>query len=344
MDELLASIREIIEESAGAATPSGVDVSRLDGDGHDVPVPDHVNKPDESILRNAELPSDGTKGAASKQQDIPVQDAMNALAERIGLRRQMDEPIKSEKAAGMTVGSGLTPVFPYVSDAATNVSPFPSEKVVSPLPAPVKVEAKPVGGHIAKESNMISASSLPLPSRQPASGQSLSVQAADKKSQQLPFQTQMQPPSPPNSAIKARPQRKGSVQQPPSPPIARAPQQPPVSPEKRGVPVNTLPIGVSPSGTPLAQQPISQPFQMQPFPLQMPQQPPAIKSRADISQTEDVKGKWAELEKDFRVEFEKSAELLLRPYIAQWLDEHFHHLFEKILREEIQRMLQNLHR
>lgn len=51
-----------------------------------------------------------------------------------------------------------------------------------------------------------------------------------------------------------------------------------------------------------------------------------------------------EFEKGFRNDVERSAELLLRPYISQWLDEHFRQLFERILREEIQRFIQALRR
>ncbi|RCL01002.1 MAG: hypothetical protein JSC188_000741 [Candidatus Tokpelaia sp. JSC188] len=51
-----------------------------------------------------------------------------------------------------------------------------------------------------------------------------------------------------------------------------------------------------------------------------------------------------ESEKAFQSDVERSAELLLRPYIAQWLDEHFRQLFERILREEIQRFIQALRR
>jgi len=51
-----------------------------------------------------------------------------------------------------------------------------------------------------------------------------------------------------------------------------------------------------------------------------------------------------DFEKGFRTDVERSAELLLRPYISQWLDEHFRQLFERILREEIQRFVQALRR
>jgi len=51
-----------------------------------------------------------------------------------------------------------------------------------------------------------------------------------------------------------------------------------------------------------------------------------------------------EFDKGFRNDVERSAELLLRPVISQWLDEHFRQLFERILREEIQRFVQALRR
>ncbi|RCL03411.1 MAG: hypothetical protein JSC161_000159 [Candidatus Tokpelaia sp. JSC161] len=46
--------------------------------------------------------------------------------------------------------------------------------------------------------------------------------------------------------------------------------------------------------------------------------------------------------KGFYNDVERSVEQFLRPYIAQWLDEHFRDLFERILREEIQRLIKNL--
>jgi|GEM_PF-1625141 len=44
----------------------------------------------------------------------------------------------------------------------------------------------------------------------------------------------------------------------------------------------------------------------------------------------------------FPADVEHSTEDLLRPYIAQWLDGHFKELFEKILREEVQRFIQSM--
>lgn len=67
-------------------------------------------------------------------------------------------------------------------------------------------------------------------------------------------------------------------------------------------------------------------------------QPQKQKSSVEMKQEVD------ESEKGFRADVERSAELLLRPYIAQWLDEHFRQLFERVLREEIQRFIQALRR
>lgn len=47
----------------------------------------------------------------------------------------------------------------------------------------------------------------------------------------------------------------------------------------------------------------------------------------------------AGVEKNMPADVEHSTENLLRPFIAQWLDEHFRGLFEKVLREEIQRFI-----
>jgi len=100
---------------------------------------------------------------------------------------------------------------------------------------------------------------------------------------------------------------------------------------------------------PLSQQ---SPSQTQSSSEQRPPQPvanvtvsPATQEQKPLPKGQEPKQKLSDLEKGFLAEFEQSAELLLRPYIASWLEEHFHHLFEKILREEIQRLMQkNLRR
>lgn len=48
------------------------------------------------------------------------------------------------------------------------------------------------------------------------------------------------------------------------------------------------------------------------------------------------------LDKNYSADVEHSTESLLRPLIAQWLDEHFQGLFEKILREEVQRFIHSM--
>jgi len=52
----------------------------------------------------------------------------------------------------------------------------------------------------------------------------------------------------------------------------------------------------------------------------------------------------ADFDKNLPADVEHSTENLLRPFIAQWLDEHFRNLFEKILREEVQRFIQSMRR
>lgn len=59
---------------------------------------------------------------------------------------------------------------------------------------------------------------------------------------------------------------------------------------------------------------------------------------AEIIEAE-VKREMNNLDKVLEADFEKSAENLLRPYIAQWLDKHFSEIFDKILREEIKRVI-----
>lgn len=49
-------------------------------------------------------------------------------------------------------------------------------------------------------------------------------------------------------------------------------------------------------------------------------------------------------ERELRSGIERSTEQILRPYITQWLDEHFRPLFERVLQEEVQRLVQSLRR
>ncbi|RCL04116.1 MAG: hypothetical protein JSC189_000162 [Candidatus Tokpelaia sp. JSC189] len=67
---------------------------------------------------------------------------------------------------------------------------------------------------------------------------------------------------------------------------------------------------------------------------------PPQKKKGSIEMKQEVH----ESEKAFQADVERSAELLLRPYIVQWLNEHFRQLFERVLREEIQRFIQVLRR
>jgi len=63
-------------------------------------------------------------------------------------------------------------------------------------------------------------------------------------------------------------------------------------------------------------------------------------SQREETMSHEQEQKLNDLQQGFLGEFEQSAELLLRPYIASWLEEHFQDLLEKILREEIQRLMQ----
>jgi len=365
MDELLASIREIIEESAGTSASPHVGEKGV-GDGaqfvngqigngqavHDAKpngvIPDVNAKPPTSPqapkLRGNTMSFDSEDSFSIKQEDVPVQAAMDALAERIGLRRQ-EEVTKSAQPASAAGVSALNPSFPYAPNGtvtsaaapngAANVSPFPVEKVNASSPAATAM----------------------VPSLQIEKAQTLTPRAQLVDQQQplaqASFQAQVQPSYPLNHPLQSQPpQSKAAATQQlqPSAPSSQSKQpmrvkfSPPLSVPTAQLTHATSPVQQMVPTPSTQQQPISPKLQQQPFSFQPPQQKPLVKSRSEADLVTDVKEKWDELEQDFRAEFEKSAELLLRPYIAQWLDEHFHHLFEKILREEIQRMVQNIRR
>jgi len=373
MDELLASIREIIEESAGASASPHAGGQVVNGGAplvngqmshgqavHAVEpngvVPDmgarSPTPPQMPTLKGSIMSLDSEDSLVRKQEDVPVQAAMNALAERIGLRRQEEvtKPASSADVAGVSVPGSS---FPYAPDSAApngaaNVAPFPVEKVSAP-PVVAPVTPAPQGEKSQATAPQVHTAEQP---QQPAS----QPQTSQK---QAPFQVHVQPPYPSNHSLQVPPQpAQPKVPAQPVQPSAssaqgqqpvRAKPAPPSMPTAQLAPTVQLtqsspPVQQMPSAPPSQPQAIAPKLQQQPFPFQPPQQKPPARARADASRITDVKGKWDELEQDFRAEFEKSAELLLRPYIAQWLDEHFHHLFEKILREEIQRLVQNLRR
>ncbi|AQS41233.1 MAG: Hypothetical protein BHV28_05260 [Candidatus Tokpelaia hoelldobleri] len=65
---------------------------------------------------------------------------------------------------------------------------------------------------------------------------------------------------------------------------------------------------------------------------------PDMRKQAAVQQSREV------AERELRSGIERSTEQILRPYITQWLDEHFRQLFERILQEEVQRLMQSLRR
>ncbi|UXN07326.1 DUF2497 domain-containing protein [Bartonella sp. HY761] len=69
-------------------------------------------------------------------------------------------------------------------------------------------------------------------------------------------------------------------------------------------------------------------------------QPTRVEQKAAEMIEAEVKREMDNIDRALEADFEKSAENLLRPYIAKWLDEHFSELFEKVLREEIKRVIQ----
>lgn len=259
MDELLASIREIIEENAGAAP--GENANRKIENEARAP-----RQPMETATPRPEI------RPVPKNNSVPVQDAMNALAERIGLRK------------------------PIAGETTEAIAPRP---VVAPPAPPLAPPAPPPALKVAPKEPKIEVPVQPQSQPQPVFPAPMQTQASP--------QPQVQPQPQPSQQVQSLSQVS---------PIPQVPQQPQVQ------------TTVTPQPA-FRQQQVNQ---------------PKPKPRVEIKRDVEAKKDMEELEKNFRADFEKSAELLLRPYIAQWLDEHFRHLFDKILREEIQRMVQSLRR
>lgn|GEM_PF-1725768 len=213
MDELLASIREIIEENAGVSSYDGGRQAAENGNRGSVKTDMHMQP---------HYASNDT-GDANLKQDIrltarnngipPVQDAMNALAERIGLRKV-------------------------------------------PMPGQPEGMVRPV-------------MQAPMPGQ---------PEGMVKPAMQAPM-----------SSHQSNPQRMAVVR----------------------------------DGKPEA---------------------PRVSVKSQQQQSKQKRSSVQDVDEGFRNDVERSAELLLRPYISQWLDDHFRQLFERILREEVQRFIQALRR
>jgi len=275
MDELLASIREIIEESSAVTEANEF-------------------QPADMADGQSDVAQEESLGTAT----IPIQDAMKALAARIGLKKQAG-------ARGAT---------------AKEPTPFPpSSPTVSVMP-PAVASLSAAAPDLPTTSSAlkpfpIKPARAAAPRPQPSTPLSVSIHTNTASSQSEKTQDIKIPPKPQATTTNKEVLPNGHI---------------PLYPQFRAMPTSPESSLKSPSQTASTQDPSSMAKTMQSSPS--PQQ-------------QENKQASSDLEKGFLAEFEQSAELLLRPYIASWLEEHFHHLFEKILREEIQRVMQkNLRR
>jgi len=282
MDELLASIREIIEESS-AAQEEDEFLSETNGD--------HAYSQGVNGVRGERLQDDNT---------VPIQDAMKALAARIGLKKQVS-----------------------TKPEITRVAALPEQEAVVPSPPPF----------VPPPTVTVVPTSSPVPPATPHAPVRLSPFAHLNPSTSAGKKTQL---SNNGQNVSTRPTSVPSK-------IIDAPKQPD-SQHKKTLPPESNTRESSTSGAvPLFPQVrgISTPSNSQ----NSPSAPVRIKPEMPSSQSPKTNDTAKSLAKDFVAEFEQSAESLLRPYIASWLEAHFHDLFEKILREELQRLIsQNLRR
>jgi len=310
MDELLASIREIIEESS--AKTEAEEPFPVDSLGKD--------------QANNVSTRDASEGDGLTQATLPIHEAMKALAERIGLKKQAtlqeaatkDAPSLSPFASLQTASLPVQPVAlsPLASSSSFSATPNQAGSVVAPKTAsteklspsnPVDMLAPATQAGVAQVSTQ-----MPLSLSVQANVQPLAVQKPPSSKKQL--KPQIMSPTPTAASLMKEPARQ-------SLPVGHIPLYPQfraVAPQQKARAVKD---GEEAHKTPPSQQPISS------------------------GRKQDSRRELSDLEQGFLAEFEQSAELLLRPYIAGWLEEHFQNLFEKILREEIQRLMQkNLHR
>jgi len=311
MDELLASIREIIEESSAASEAaefSLADSENLHPENKIVPDVAHEN------------PAHTTQEDSLANAAIPIHDAMKALAARIGLKKQSEPQPSTTKEETGQADPSVSP--PAASPAAIPIVPqasapqaIPSSPVPPATGAPVINPFPFARMNVSKTKNKTIREEKAKASLQPLPQMSLSAT--------IPAPTTAAPaakisPTPQNKTQNKTPLVAGHVplypqlRTLPQPQQAQAPSQGSASAE----------LGAHP-----------------PAPATAPEAPLSTQTSHSPQEPESKKA-LSDLEKGFLAEFEQSAELLLRPYIAGWLEEHFHHLFEKILREEIQRLMQ----
>jgi len=353
MDELLASIREIIEESSAAA--EGEDFSPVDQLADDK-IADALAMAATGVTGGgvgADLGGEqdlGSQEDALAQAATPIHDAMKALAARIGLKKQA----VAEGATAEKLPSPFTPQ-PTVVPAASTPS------ISAPISAAAPVTALPPA---ITPSARASTSAPPISSPLPASKMAEAVSPKPAASSSEP-QIRMGQAKPPKFQAPASPQISSpiplslSVQASTQPQAARkkmkphtVPPAPPPTPSLAKTPVKeALSVGHVPlypqfRALSSSQQGASSPQAgqqagMEAVSAQAPTSsaPDYQVSKREETMSQEQEQKLNTLPEGFLGEFEQSAELLLRPYIASWLEEHFQNLLEKILREEIQRLM-----
>jgi len=311
MDELLASIREIIEESSAAEEDALLPIASVPHDN----VGDFL--PEASAAEDVR--NDATQEDQLVNATMPIQDAMKALAARIGLKKQGDLRVKPVKElASSTFPSSLPSnisafpaSLPNSSSTTSTVKPFPanraSSNVLHNIATQGGVAEAATSAMIPPEQGSPAPASQPLPSISLSTSIQATSQNTTKTSAKSQISTKNQEPLP----------------------IGHIPLYPKfrISPFKP-LPQPSARLSSSPLSTETPpQSPITE------------TSPPAPYQPEFSAKEQGNKQELSDLEKGFLAEFEQSAELLLRPYIAGWLEKHFHHLFEKILREEIQRLV-----
>jgi len=353
MDELLASIREIIEESSAAA-----EAAELTSGDQSQPDSAHNILPDATV----EKPGSGRDEDSLTQATMPIHDAMRALAARIGLKKQeavsgfgREQGMKQEAVSDGTsrtgninnsavsdgtsrtgtvnnsaVSDGTSRTGTVNNSAVSGKNEREMKKTLSPTTSPTTSFVSSPNITIAPTSAAID----------PFSFGRMNVAPPANMTMPAPQPPQPLPPMSLSASIATPPPSPAKVKKDPPRAIKISPLPSVKNQEKPVFDSGHIPLNPQFRTLPLAQQSKAP---IQDVSMASPPVRPTITvttSSTAAAQSKEPRQALTDLEKGFLAEFEQSAELLLRPYIAGWLEEHFHHLFEKILREEIQRLMQ----
>jgi len=271
-----------------------------------------------------EAPQNMRRPDARAAQDArPVQDSMNALAERIGLRRSpAPAPAYNAPAANNSAPQGSRPAR---AERPAPAAPASYNAPINAMP-PQNGNFSPAGGAAASQAGR-SSGAAPYP--QPQNGD----YGYNESSRNENGRPQRAEENGGQSAPRFNPAAMAGYQQREREAAERQPQ--PYEAESRSSRPAYAAADIMPAARPQN--------------AERPGMADWLDS-ADASGNEPAKLSPAaayaasELKKAFPAEVEHSAENLLRPFITQWLDEHFRELFEKVLREEVQRFIQSMHR